>query len=350
MIFCTILETIVKSELRLKDIALLGSVAGINAICAMVIGLCFVNFFQPGLSLTFIKDVYVKSFNDQELIEKFQSLQNLEFDRFLLTPIPIAVAAAVVTGLLFLGLKIIRPPHWDESELWFKRFLQSLLEKLFWLMGKVVYLIPIAVFAGVAKATGLSGLEPFKGLIVYALVAMGGMSTHIFIVYQSWAAIGLRISLREFWRIAREPATYAFGINSSLATLPVTLRALKSLGVSDKSSRLSACLGTNFNNDGILLYEVVAVMALLQAFHIDIDFMGQVIVTMICLVATIGAAGVPEAGMMTLTLVVSTLGLPTEALPFLISIDWFVGRFRSLTNVLGDISVAIGIDKLQGGR
>ena len=86
------------------------------------------------------------------------------------------------------------------------------------------------------------------------------MAIHVCIVYPLWIRAVAKLSLRQFWHAAKRPIACAFGTNSSLATVPLTLHALDSLGVSKSSSRLGTCIGTNFNNDGILLYEAMAVL------------------------------------------------------------------------------------------
>jgi DAACS family dicarboxylate/amino acid:cation (Na+ or H+) symporter len=172
------------------------------------------------------------------------------------------------------------------------------------------------------------------------------MFLHIVLCYQTWIRFFGRIQLRRFWKEAGEPSLYAFGINSSLATLPHTLKALDRLRVTASSSRLSACIGTNFNNDGILLYEVVAALFLVQAYGITLSLPAQILVAFISVVACIGVAGIPEAGIISLTIVLSSIGLPAEAIPFLLTVDWILARMRSFTNVLGDITVAVSIDRI----
>jgi DAACS family dicarboxylate/amino acid:cation (Na+ or H+) symporter len=136
---------------------------------------------------------------------------------------------------------------------------------------------------------------------------------------------------------------YAFGTNSSLATLPLTLDALDELKVSKSASRLGACIGTNFNNDGILLYEAMAVLFVAQAYGIDLSLGQQVMAALMSLVAAIGVAGVPEAGVVSLSLVLTAVGLPLEVVPLLLTVDWLVARMRSVTNVLSDMTVSIAI-------
>jgi DAACS family dicarboxylate/amino acid:cation (Na+ or H+) symporter len=208
----------------------------------------------------------------------------------------------------------------------------------------VIALIPFAVFGVVARAVGEHGFAPLKGLGVYVGVGLLGLALHILLTYQAWLVIFAKRSLVSFWREAKEPAIYAMGANSSLATLPVTLRALDRLGVSKQSSTLGAVVGTNFNNDGIILYEGMAVLFVAQASGIDLSVGQQIVAAASCMVAAMGVAGVPEAGFISLALVLNTVGLPIEILPLLLTVDWIIARARSVTNVLSDMMLSILVD------
>ena len=179
---------------------------------------------------------------------------------------------------------------------------------------------------------------------------MVGLILHPLITYQLWLALFARLSLLRFWREAREPIVYAAGANSSLATLPITLKALDRLGVSKGSQALGACVGTNLNNDGIILYEAMAVLFVAQAHGLELTVGQQVLAALSCLVAAMGIAGIPEAGFVSLSLVLATVGLPLELLPLLLTVDWILARGRSIVNVLSDMMVSILLDRWDGRR
>jgi len=208
----------------------------------------------------------------------------------------------------------------------------------------ITRLIPLAVFGVVCKSVGEYGYAPLRGLGVYVAVGLLGLGLHVLIVYHAWLVLVLRVPLRRFWREAREPVVYALGANSSLATLPVTLRALDRLGVSRGASALGACVGTNLNNDGIILYEGMALLFVAQASGIHLSIGEQVVAAAVCMFAAMGVAGVPEAGFISLALVLNTLHLPVEILPLLLSVDWIIARARSVTNVLSDMLLSLIVD------
>ena len=224
----------------------------------------------------------------------------------------------------------------------------ALLRAFELMLSWIIAIVPLAVFGVVAQTVGQHGFAPFAGLGPYVGVALLGLGLQVALVYQAWLLFaGVRLSW--FWKGARDPVVYAAGASSSLATLPVTLRSLDRMGVSPASARLAACVGTNLNNDGILLYEAMAVLFVAQAHGIALTLPQQIAAALVCLVAGIGIAGVPEAGLISLSLVLATVGLPLQLLPLLLTVDWLLSRARAMTNVTSDMLVAVLLDRL-GGR
>ena len=117
--------------------------------------------------------------------------------------------------------------------------------------------------------------------------------------------------------------------------------------VSPQSARLAACVGTNLNNDGILLYEAMAVLFVAQVHGLDLSLTQQLVAAFGCIVAGVGISGIPDAGLISLTVVLTTVGLPIEIVPLLFTVDWLVGRARAMTNVVSDMLVAVLLDKTR---
>jgi Na+/H+-dicarboxylate symporter len=208
----------------------------------------------------------------------------------------------------------------------------------------VIQLVPLAVLFVVARVTGSHGLKAFEPLAWYFVAAAVGLVLHVVIVYQAWIVFYAKMPLRRFWSAALEPVGFALGTGSSLATAPVTLRALDRLGTSLRSSRLVVLVGTNLNNDGILLYEAMAVVFIAQAHGLDLGLAQQVSLFAIAVVAGVGISGIPEAGLVSLSIVMATVGLPLDLVPLLLTVDWALGRLRAATNVLADMTVSVAID------
>ena len=364
LLFVTIFESVIDSQFKSKGVGKLITICAINVLLATIIGLTIINLLQPGAYLHDIVAATLESGQKAEISTKVSWAQALQalipesiVQPFVTNQIPPIIILAILFGICLRRFsssqKTIEIPCNDDI---IKVSSSGIVEKtkvathiafqiLIQAFHYIIYLIPLAVFAAVAKAVGLQGTAVFKGLLVYVVVCCGGMFLHILIVYQAWIRFYAGRSLIKFWSTVKNAALYAFGVNSSLATLPLTLKTLDELKVSPGSARLSACLGTNFNNDGIFLYQIVAILMVAQALGLDMSIGHQINLTLLSLIATLGVAGIPEAGVIALTIIMTTAKMPLEIIPLLLSVDWIVARVRSVTNVLGDITVAIAIDK-----
>jgi DAACS family dicarboxylate/amino acid:cation (Na+ or H+) symporter len=212
-------------------------------------------------------------------------------------------------------------------------------------LNGVIRWVPLAVFGVVLESTLKNGLAPVGGLSAYLGVALAGLLAQNLFVYLPWIKFKGRIGIRRFWTEAKEPVVYALGANSSLATLPLTLKALDRLKIGKEAQALGACVATNINQDGILLYEAMAVLFVAQYYGVNLSLPEQLLAGLSCVLAAMGVAGVPEAGLISLALVLTTVGLPTEVLPLLLSVDWIVARARSATNVMSDLTLAILVEE-----
>src|SRR4030095_8111685 len=150
----------------------------------------------------------------------------------------------------------------------------------------------------------------------------------------------------------RDALVMAFSTASSTATMPVTYACLRQkVGLREQSASLGSLVGANFNNDGTALYEAMAVLFISQMlsqqhpdrFHV-LTLQEQLMVVLMSIVASVGAAGIPEAGIVTMTLVFNAVKLPTEYIPLLLTVDWFLDRCRTTVNVLGDVNVSCMLD------
>jgi DAACS family dicarboxylate/amino acid:cation (Na+ or H+) symporter len=126
--------------------------------------------------------------------------------------------------------------------------------------------------------------------------------------------------------------------------MPVTYERLRELGLRDKSASLGALVGSNFNNDGTALYEAMSALFIAQLLGHDLSIVDQLLVVITSVVASVGAAGIPEAGLVTMTLVFTAVRLPTEYIALLLTVDWFLDRCRTTINVMGDVNVACLLD------
>ena len=338
LVFFAVMEAILRYKVAGKDFSRLLVITFINSAIAIAIGLLIANVFQPGQYLHFLA-------NDVS-----GAAQKIDFMDLLAKQLPVSIVQPLadnsIMPLVLMALAFgfawrqVRSKQtsdtqalMEQGEVWVSLIREVCETLLIW----IVKLVPFAVFAASAKVTAEHGLHPFKGLGQYVVLCLLGMLVHVVFTYSTWLVFFVRISLRQFWRVAIEPVLYSFSVNSSLVALPLTLRALDQLGVSRRASTLAACVGTNLNNDGIILYEGFSVLALAQAGGIDMSLGTQIFAALYCIFAAMGVAGVPEAGVVALTLVLGGLGLPTEALALLLSVDWIIARARSFLNTNSDM-------------
>ena len=353
LVFFSIVDALITAKLSWAGARKLAVVVVINTSIALLIGLTLSNAVQPGAY--FERSVAT--------IEGAQppNVDSIDVGRIVSSIIPTSIVApfaennviSVVLLALLLGSALrqhLTGGKADYELIQAERMIRTVLSV--WSSGLMllVRLVPFAVFCVTARTVGEYGFEPFKGLFLYIVLAISGMLIQIALVYPVWIRFVGGIPLGHFIRLAKKPVVYAFGTNSSLATLPLTLEALDSLKVSKSASRLGACVGTNLNNDGIVLYEAMAVLFVAQAFGFHLTLEQQLLAAGMSLLAAIGVAGVPEAGVVSLSLVLTAVGLPLEIVPLLLTVDWIVARMRSVTNVLSDMTVSIGIDGLSSSR
>jgi Na+/H+-dicarboxylate symporter len=223
--------------------------------------------------------------------------------------------------------------------------LQTLITILHW----IIDLVPLAVFGLVASIIGSDGFGAFHALgmfIVAVIVALLVQAAY----YLVRIRLGSWVRPAHLLRNTRDALVMAFSTSSSTVTMPVTYECLhKRVGLREKSASLGALVGSNFNNDGTALYEAMAAlfisqMLVAQGLGEELTLADQLLVVLTSVVASVGAAGIPEAGLVTMTLVFSAVGLPVHYIALLLPVDWFLDRCRTCINVMGDMNVACLID------
>jgi Na+/H+-dicarboxylate symporter len=228
------------------------------------------------------------------------------------------------------------------------RIIERIYRWLVQMLGWIILAVPLAVFGVVAQVVGKAGIGVFAVLWIFLAAILLGLAIHALVYYPLVAWLVGKKSPKIYLGQGADAIMTAVSCNSSLATVPVTLRCLDRMQVSPQSARLAACVGTNLNNDGITLYEAMAALFLAQALGFDLSMGNQLLIVAASMIAGAGVAGIPEAGMIVLPLVLSAAGLPTHvivaAIPLILTVDWIIARARSGVNVLSDMLVAILLD------
>ena len=353
LVVMAILSAILTNDIRGRQGARMMGYYFLNTVVAIVIGLALANLVRPGLGVKLddpsealaaaSKPAAGKPVGPAELI--YMLVPESIGDSFAKNQLAQLV---VVTLALGIGLAKIRDEQRARGETSVQVVIdfvtvgfELLMRVLLW----VVALVPLAVFGVVASNIMKKGLVVFQSLGWFIVVVLAGLACQV-----TWYLIQLlvfaRMSPARFLRGVANVMATSFSTASTGATMPVTLRALQGpLGVSRQSSQLAACVGTNFNNDGTALYQAAVVLFMAQALGRDLSLMNQVVVVITTVVASIGAGNIPSGGFVTLPLIFAAVNLPSEQLAFVFAIDWFLDRCRTSSNVLGDMTVAVLLDR-----
>jgi Na+/H+-dicarboxylate symporter len=349
LLFFAIVNAVLKAEVAGKGALRMLVAACLNASLALAVGLTVSNLIRPGEHLRDLSSAAGAPLANTYADKKIDFLATLAsyVPADIVSPFSqnLAISIILIALLAGFGLRRVRSEELAEGRAasGIEAAVGSLLRLCEVVLSWITRLIPLAVFGVVCKSVGEYGYAPLRGLGLYVGSGLLGFAIQVFLIYSAWLAV-LRVPWRRFWREAREPVIYALGANSSLATLPITLRALDRLGVSRGASALGACVGTNLNNDGIILYEGMALLLVAQASGFDLSLGQQLVAAGVCMFAAMGVAGVPEAGFISLALVLNTLRLPVEILPLLLTVDWILARCRSAVNVLSDMLLSLIVD------
>lgn len=229
-------------------------------------------------------------------------------------------------------------------------FFEGMAEAMMHMVNLIMYTAPIGIFALIAARLGKAG----GGSAFFTEVGkLGGYSLCVILalLFHGAAMAGLYALLAKrnplhFFKHLFKALTTAFSTASSSATLPLTMECSEEAGVSPEATSFVIPLGATVNMNGTALYESVAAIFIAQAFGVELDFGGQLVVFVTATLAAIGAAGIPEAGLVTMLIVLNAAGLPTEGVGMLLSIDWFLDRCRTAINVWGDAVVAGCVDEM----
>jgi len=222
-------------------------------------------------------------------------------------------------------------------------FLEVLIKILHW----IIAVVPLAVFGIVASIVGTEGFVQFKALGIFVVSVLVALAIQL-VYYLVRIRFGSWVSPGRLLRGGRDALVMAFSTASSTATMPVTYAALKDrVGLREQSASMGALVGANFNNDGTALYEAMAALFIAQMIGMDLSLQQQLMVVLTSIIASVGAAGIPEAGLVTMTMVFTAVGLPVQYIPVLLTVDWFLDRCRTAINVMGDMNVSCLLDGKQ---
>lgn len=251
---------------------------------------------------------------------------------------------AIVMFALLLGIALVMGGERYRNIL---QLLQEGLELMLGMVGWIMRLAPFGILALLAQLLATQNLAVLGSLAQFVVVVLGTTLFHGLVVLPLSLYLIAKMSPLKFFRGAREALVTAFATSSSSATLPVTLRCTEQhLHVKPSIAGFVLPLGATANMDGTALYEASAALFVANLAGIELNFAQQLIVFFTTMLAAIGAPGIPSAGMVTMVMVLQSVGLPAEAVAILLPIDRLLDTFRTMVNVEGDMVGSLVVQRL----
>jgi len=369
LIFFAIVEAFVRTEISGRQGLKMFVICAVNIAVAFTIGLVILNVWEPGrvwkgkfspssepleggsapiagTKLPQLDSANKVSLSPLEMARSHvpRSIAQPFMENMILT----VAVLAILVGAALRSLKRTKDDDLQMSLQALDRCIVACFQIILKILAWVIELAPVAICLAVAGVVGAVGLSLFELVAAFFLTIAAALLLHSLVYYTLTAWLIGGTTPLQFFREGASAILTGFSLNSSLAAAPLTLKALHQLGISDSSARLSACIGTNFNNDGITLYEAMTALFIAQAAGLELSLFQQIAILLTALAGSMGVAGVPNSALIILTLVLKAARLPDEtvqlALPIVYSIDFLIARMRSGVNVMGDMQVAILLD------
>lgn len=341
-----ILSTIVVGVTSAGNIKKLGNLGGkamayflITSFIAIAIGLFAGYVFQPGAGV----DITVQG-------QAVEAPETGGVIATLLNIIPTNPIEALTAGdmlqiiffALFLGIGISLV---GEKAMPVNRFFEGLSEVMYKITGIVMKLVPLGIFGLLAPIVGTYGASVLMPLIKVIIAMIVGVIVHVALIYSTAVKVLGKMNPYHFFKGIFPAASVAFATCSSSGTLPVTMKnTQENLGVSKETSSFVLPLGATINMDGTAIYQGIAVMFIAQYFGVELTMAQILIAALMGTLASIGAAGVPGAGLIMLTMVLTAVNLPLEGIALIAGIDRILDMFRTSVNIVGDASACVVVE------
>ena len=326
---------------------------------AVTIGLLSVNMLKPGdkipdemknkLQAIYEKDASKKASSVQKVKERgpLQPIVDMVPNNFFDSASSNRNMLQVVFVALFIGIGLIQIPVKNGKPL--KDFFKSLTEVVIKLVDIIMLFAPIGVFALIAQTINkVAGDNPSQviellgALGYYMFAVILGLIMHVLITYTSILKFSTKMSIKTFYEGLAPAQLLAFSTSSSGATLPVTMeRCEEELGVSEEVSSFVLPLGATINMDGTALYQAVAAVFIAQTLNMSLDISAQITIVLTTVLASIGTAAVPGAGIVMLVIILESVGVPSEGIAIILGVDRILDMIRTTVNVTGDATVSV---------
>lgn len=363
LILVAVIQALIKTEVRGKLAGRLGFLLVLNTVVAIAIGLTVANVIRPGTHGQLAPPAPKPTASSKETDpQKKLILETMEkagwkapaakkevWEQFL-DNVPTSLGGPLVDnnviGIILMALAFgLTLRRWrDRSVSTVLEVVDLAMETLVEILHGVIQVVPLGIFGIVASIVGKQGFQPFQALGYFIVAVLIGLFFQA-CWYLLRVRLGSWVTPARLLSGCRDALIMAFSTASSTATMPLTFECLwKKVGLRERSASMGALVGSNFNNDGTALYEAMSALFIAQMLGHNLPLEQQLIVVVTSIVASVGAAGIPEAGLVTMTLVFTAVKLPTEYIALLLTVDWFLDRSRTMINVMGDMNISCLLD------
>lgn len=312
---------------------------------AVLIGLSLAMWIKPGRHLTLPTDAVVEPPHAPGFSEiLLQIVPNNIFEAFTSGDLMAILFIAIIIGMAMSSMKFSKDTKLVEMGNFLDRFFNALNTMFYKILEGVLLYAPIGVFAISATAFGEQGWETFLGLLSFVGVFYLGVLILWLFVYSGFLKL-FGNPVLPFYRNTKDAYTTAFFTSSSIATLPIAIESAKKAGVSENTANFALPLGAVFNSDGGALRMGISLVFAANITNLNLSAVDFIVIIAIGTLLSIGTAGVPAAGLVTLSAVLTMFGLPLEIVALIAGVDALIGMAGTASNVMGDIVGAAVVDK-----
>ncbi len=320
----------------------------ITSFLAIITGLFFINVIHPGISLHLVAQNFTNKGADFSTLT--DTLLNIIPDNIFVAFTKNKMLSVIFIALLF-GFFITKIN--DKPRIFLTDLFNSVFEVIMKITMFIIKFTPLGIFGLVAKVVSEQDnlLDLAENMGLYMLTIILALSVHFFITLPLIIKFVGKVNPLKHLQAMTTALFTAFSTSSSGATLPLTMECVEhNSGVSNKITSFTLPLGATINMDGTALYECVAAIFIAQAYGIDLNFAQQCIIVFTALIASIGAASIPMAGLFMITIILTAVGLPLDGIGLILSVDRILDMFRTTTNVWSDSCCAVVIAKTEGEK
>ena len=360
-----VISSLIAGVSNLKDIRRLSRLGGrtiliyiFTTLIAVIIGLSLANLINPGHSFSAEKRLELQEMYASKTSEKMLTAEEVRQEgplQFLVNIIPDNLFMAmsdntrmlqVIFFAILFGICLVALPEGKTRAV--KQFFDGLNEVILKMVDLIMMIAPIGVFSLLASVfADIAGdhpaqiLEILGALGLYTLTVLAGLLIMLFIIYPILLRLFTKIPIRRFYASILPAQTIGFSTSSSAAALPVNMECCeKRLGISEEVTSFVLPLGATINMDGTSLYQTVAAVFIAQAFGYDLTLAQQLSIILTAVLASIGTAPVPGAGMVMLIIILQATGIDPRGLALIFATDRIIDMCRTVVNLTSDATVA----------